>query len=100
MVEYGLPGDPLMREPIREAEPEALELHPDWKPVPHFTVREEPFGLLVCRLNWSVPVTLDAKPLIDAIDGKRSLTELHRQFGDNALEFVGYLYREGCLNFE
>lgn len=101
MVEYGLPGDPLMREPIREKAPEVLELHPDWKPIPNFTVRQEPFGYLVCRINWSVPVSPEAKPLLDALQhDKKTLAELHAQFGEAGLELIGQLYREGCLEFE
>jgi radical SAM protein with 4Fe4S-binding SPASM domain len=100
MVEYDWPSDPLMREPLRDAEPETLELHPDWKPVPHFTLREEPFGLLVCRVNWSVPVSFEAKPLLDTLHGEATLSALHAQFGDAGLELIGRLYQEGCVEFE
>ena len=99
-VEYGLEGDRLMKEPIRQAPAETIELNPDWKPVPYFTVREESFGYLLCRYDWSVPVTPDAKPFVDAINGEHTLAELQNQFGDEALDFIGHLYREGCIGFE
>ncbi|MCP4401612.1 MAG: SPASM domain-containing protein [bacterium] len=99
-IEYGLEGDRLMKEPIREAPVETIELGPAWKPVPHFTIRKEPFGYILCRVNWSVPVTHDAKPLVDAIDGEHTLAQLQHRFGDEALDFIGQLYREGCIGFE
>ncbi len=100
MIEYGLEGDRLMKEPIREAEVETLEFNPQWRPVPFFTVRPQPFGYLLARLNWSVPVTHDARPLIDAIDGYHTLSQLQEQFGDGTLEFLAHLYREDCIGFE
>lgn len=101
MVEYNWPGDPLMREPIREKEPDVLELNPNWKPVPHFTVRQEPFGFLVCRINWSVPVSHEAKSLLDALQHRqKTVAELHAEFGKPGLDLIGQLYHEGCLDFE
>ena len=100
MIEYDLPGDPLMKDPIRNPDAETLELSPDWKPVPHFSVREESFGLLLCRYNWSVPVSFETKALIESFDGEHSLLQIQQQFGDEALDFVGHLYREGCVGFE
>jgi radical SAM protein with 4Fe4S-binding SPASM domain len=99
-VEYGLEGDHLMKEPIQEVTPETLKLDPDWIPVPYFTVREEPFGYLLCRVNWSVPVSHTAKSIVDAINGQNTLGQLQRQFGDEAFHLVGYLYREDCIGFE
>ena len=62
-IEYGLQGDPLMKSPIQEPVHETVELHPDWKIIPNFTIREETFGYLLCRMNWAVPVSADAKPI-------------------------------------
>ncbi len=100
-VEYKLEGDRLMKAPIRAAPVETIEFGPTWKPIPHFTtIREESFGYILCRYNWSVPITHDARPIVDAIDGETTLAHLHRQFGDEALDFVGQLYREGFVGFE
>ena len=99
-IEYELVGDPLMQEPIHPTEPETLELDPAWKPIPFFSIRSEPFGYLLARYNWSIPVTHDAKALIEAINGQATLAQLHQQFGDEALDFIGQLYREGCVGFE
>lgn len=100
MVEYDLPGDPLMKAPIRAKEPEILELDPSWKPCPNFTLREQPFGLLLCRYNWSIPLTSDARPMLDALDGVHTLTDIQQQFGDEGLDFIGQLFREGFVEFE
>jgi len=92
--------DPLMKDPIREAGEETFMFDPEMRPVPCFRVREEPFGYLLCRYNWPVPVSCEAKPVLDAINGKNPLAQLQKQFGDEALDFVGHLYRERCVGFE
>jgi radical SAM protein with 4Fe4S-binding SPASM domain len=99
-IEYGLEGDRLMKAPIRIAPLETIEFDPNWKPPPYFTIRKEPFGYLLYRYDWSIPVTHDAKTIVDAINGEHSLAELQDQFGDEALDFIGHLYREGCIGFE
>ncbi len=99
-IEYGLEGDRLMKEPIREALAETLEFDPGWKPIPHFTIRKESFGYLLARVNWAIPITQDAKPIVDAIDGEHTLAHIQQQFGDDALDIVGQLYKEGCIGFE
>jgi radical SAM protein with 4Fe4S-binding SPASM domain len=99
-IEHGFKKDPLMKEPIREAKSETLVFDPDWKPVPCFSVREEPFGYLVARYNWSIPVTHDAKPILEALNGENTLADLEAKFGDGALEFIGQLYEEKCIDFE
>ena len=100
MVEYGLERDPLMREPLQQAPVQSLSLDPDWTAIPHFTLRQEPFGYLVCRVNWALPVSFAAKPLLDALNGEPTVAELHEEFGEDGLNLVGHLYREGCLEFE
>ena len=98
-VEYGLEQDRLMGEPIRDLPPDVFEFHPGWKPRPLYTLREEAFGYLLCRMNWTVPLSRDAKPLLDAFDGQHTLAEIGQAFGEDALTLVGHLYREGCLEF-
>lgn len=99
-IEHNLQKDFLMTKPIQRAKPAKVVLADDWKPIPYFRVREERFGYLVARYNWSVPVTSDAKPILDAIDGENTLAELHERFGDSAMEFIGQLYEEKCIGFE
>lgn len=99
-IEHGLETDPLMKTPIRESAPETIVFDPELKPVPYYTLREEPFGYLIARYNWSVPVSPEAKPILDAINGKNTLAEIEKQFGGEGLNFVGYLYQEKCIGFE
>ena len=88
-----------MTYPICEAEPESVQFDPSWKPVARFRIREEPFGYLVTRYNWSLPVASEAKPVLDAVNGENSLAEIQERFGDEALELIGRLYQEDCLAF-
>ena len=99
-LEQGRAQDPLMTGPIRETEPTTIQLDPSWKPVARFRLREEPFGYLVTRYNWSVPVAFAAKPVLDAVNGKNTLVEIQDRFGDEALDLIGRLYQEDCLGFE
>ena len=89
-----------MKVPLQAPRHDELELDPQWKPLPYFTIRKEDFGYLLVRYNWSVPVSHDAKELIEAIDGETSLGQLLQRFGDEGLELIGHLYRQGCVEFE
>lgn len=99
-IEHGLPQDPLMKAPIREAREVVIELQPDMVPVPHFRLRKESFGYIVARYNWSIPVTAAAKPVLNAIDGQRTLFQIQEQFGENGLNLIGHLLKEGCIGFK
>ncbi|MCI5160806.1 MAG: radical SAM protein [Candidatus Electrothrix sp. AX5] len=99
-LEQGRAQDPLMTGPLREAEPETLHLDPTWKPIARFRIREESFGYLVTRYNWSIPIAFAAKPVLDAVNGKNTLAEIQEKFGDEALDLIGRLYQEDCLGFE
>ncbi len=98
--EQGFEKDRLMRNPIREADTESMSFDPDLKPIPRFSTRKEAFGYLLTRYNWSVPVSYEARPVIDAINGENTLRQIQSQFGDEALNFIGYLYQEGCIILE
>ena len=99
-LEQGVAQDPLMTGPIREAEPTTIQLDPTWRPIARFRLREESFGYLVTRYNWSVPFAFAAKPVLDAVNGKNTLVEIQDRFGDEALDLIGRLYQEDCLGFE
>lgn len=92
--------DRLMTEPVVKAEPETLTLDPDFKPVPNFRIRQEPFGYLLTRYNWSLPISPQAKPIIDAIDGGHTLAQIQEKFGDDALNFLGLLFQEHFIGFD
>ncbi len=97
-VELGFAQDPLMTGPIQENVP-AIQLDPAWRPVAEFRLREESFGYLVMRYNWSVPVDFTAKPVLDALDGQSTLAELLKKFGEQGLELIARLHQENCISF-
>ncbi len=99
-MEHGFDRDPLMKNPIRESEPDTVCLDPASKPIPAFRLRKEKFGYLVTRYNWSIPVSEDAKIILNAIDGGNTICEIHERFGDVALELIGLLYQQGCVAFD
>ena len=99
-IEHDLIGDRLMGEAILESEPDTFEFDPDWKVIPNFRLRERQGGYLLCRINWSIPIAHDAKPFIDALNGERTLGQLHERFGDNILELIGELYKQDFIDFE
>ena len=99
-LELGKKQDPLMTAPIRETEEGVIHLDSRWKPVARFRIREEAFGYLVTRYNWSVPVAVTARPVLDVMNGKNTLAEIQEQFGKEGLDLIGRLYHEGCVVFE
>lgn len=98
-LEQHLEHDPLMTGPIKKNAP-AIKLDPRWRPVAEFRLREESFGYLVMRYNWSVPVDFTAKPVLDALNGQSTLAELQDKFGEQGLELIARLYQENCISLE
>ncbi|MCI5134264.1 MAG: radical SAM protein [Candidatus Electrothrix sp. AW2] len=99
-LEQARKKDPLMTEPICDVKPKTVHLDPSWKPIARFRIREESFGYLVTRYNWSIPVAFTAKPILDAVNGKKTLADIQEQFGDEGLDLIGRLYQEDCLIFK
>jgi len=63
--------------------------------VDHFAMRPEPFGYVLVRGNRVAPVGHQAKPILDALDGRSTLRQIEERFGQKALDFVGSLYQKG-----
>lgn len=97
-IEYSLENDHLMREPIYQNLKDPIILDPQAKIFPNFKVKNERFGYLLTRYNWSVPVSSDAKPLIDEILNRPTISSFYAQYGDDALNLIIQLYKEGCVN--
>ena len=96
----GLDYDPLMRGPIiekRASPPEKYALYAGARPVSRFQIRPEPFGYVLVRHSRVVPVSVDAKPILDACNGSTTLTEIQERFGQSGLNLVGYLYKMGMV---
>ncbi len=92
--------DPLMKSPLREITHETIVFNPELKPVPCFNIREESFGCLLTRYNWSIPLSSEARQIVNAINRENTLAQLQKQFGEDASDFVGYLYRKGFVEFD
>ncbi len=100
---HGLEKDPLSGEPILERAqepPEEVALYERAYPIPHFDTRSEPFGYLLVRGNVAIPVARQAKPILDALDGRSTLRQIRERFGQEALNFVGTLYQKGVVTIE
>jgi len=100
---YGLEKDPLIGEPILERAQElheGLMLYGGAYPIPHFEIRSESFGYLLVRGNVAVPVARQAKLVLDALDGRSTLRQIGERFGQEALNFVGELYKKGIVEMK
>jgi radical SAM protein with 4Fe4S-binding SPASM domain len=96
----GLKQDPLMRQPVLEKEPSVLPrvtLRNSARPVGRFTMRAEPFGYVLVRGSQVTPVTQEAKPVLEACDGRTRLEDLGERFGQEALDFIATLYLRGMI---
>jgi hypothetical protein len=103
MILRGTKCDPLMRQPIldgQEHSSDELVLNQHSKPICRFAVRSEEFGYVLIRGARAVPVSHRAKPILDAFDGTTTLQEIQTVFGQEALDFVGSLYRRGFVGLK
>lgn len=94
--------DPLMGKPVltkSPKQPEELDICKGAYPLRHFTIRQEPFGYLLVRGNRVIPVAHRAKPVLDLLDGNTVMSRIESDFGQEALNFVGTLYKKGFIEF-
>ncbi|MCP4346923.1 MAG: radical SAM protein [Desulfobacterales bacterium] len=95
-----LKHDPLMKRPLTESKEthEKFVLYEGAKPMPAYTIRSEPFGYILLKENHVIPVSYDAKSILDMLDGTVTLKQIKQLFGQNGLEFIGHLYQEGMVD--
>jgi radical SAM protein with 4Fe4S-binding SPASM domain len=95
----GLDKDPLIGQPFPRAEGAQIEieLFEAARPLARFEARSESFGYVLVGGNSVIPVTHDAKPLLDALDGRVTLQQVQESFGEEGLSFVGSLYQRGLV---
>jgi len=99
-MQRGLEKDPLIKEPLRKEQPrpvKRLKLYQGAKPIAHFRVKTEQFGYLLVNRSAAIPISSQAKPILDALDGTLSLQEIKDRFGQEGLNFVGMLYTKGLV---
>jgi len=96
--------DPLMRRPLvqklKRDVPRKLTLYEKAVPSKNFKMRQEDFGFLLVNRSRILPVALTAGPLLASLDGTHSLRAIEQQFGQEGLNFVGLMYREGLVRFD
>jgi radical SAM protein with 4Fe4S-binding SPASM domain len=101
-LELGMEADPLAcpsAPPPTGRPPATVVLHPGWRPTGHFTSRSESWGLVLMRGNQLLPVRHEARPLLEALDGRLTVAELQARFGEAALSLVGALYERDMVTF-
>jgi radical SAM protein with 4Fe4S-binding SPASM domain len=99
-LEYGLSKDNLIRAPLSYKRTEPLMLNPDFIPIPYFNIRKQPFGFILTRYNWSIPILEEASSIIDSIQKRNDLATIRNRFGKKGLTLIGYLYKEGFIGFQ
>ncbi len=94
--------DPLIRQPIQDQsrQPVELTLYEKSRPKINCTVRAESFGYALVRGTRIVPVTAQARSVLDILDGRRTLQQIRDDLGQEALDFVGTLYQRGLISLE
>jgi radical SAM protein with 4Fe4S-binding SPASM domain len=94
-----LERDPLAGCPLPQADhpPREITLYEGARPVGAYQLRPEPFGYVLLRGQRFIPVTSEARPLLEALDGKSTLAQLQNRFGQEVLDFVGQLYIQGMV---
>jgi radical SAM protein with 4Fe4S-binding SPASM domain len=100
MIEVrNLERDPLATGPLPmiERPPRQVALFAGARPRALYTIRPEPFGYVLMRGQHFVPVTVQAKPILDTLDGQTTLSEIQSRFGQESLDFVGSLYLQGMV---
>jgi len=93
--------DPLVGAPLIQARPpERVRLHEGLRPVRQYRMRREDFGYVLMRGNRVAPVPFEDKPVLDACDGRTTLRQIERCFGQHGLGLVAALYQKGLLELE
>ncbi len=91
--------DPLRGEPLSKyaPPPEIHELPADARPCIDVRIRPEPFGYALLGQGHVVPVSAEARTVIDACDGSASFAELATYFGQAGVDLLGELWELGML---
>ncbi len=91
--------DPLRKEPLSNLStpPRVYRLPANARPHLVARIRPEPFGYALLGGGHVLPVTSEARPILEACDGERTFAELHALFGDPALELLGELWSLGMI---
>jgi AdoMet-dependent heme synthase len=89
--------DPLIRRPFQVEqlrEPVELALYEASRPLLNCTIRSESFGYVLVRGASIIPITFEAKAIVDQCDGLRTLKKIQQAEGQEAVNFVGTLFQQ------
>jgi AdoMet-dependent heme synthase len=94
-----LEKDPLMTKQIVSEPSEYMNgneviFYKTDRPTVHCEMRSEPFGYLLICGSLTLPVSHDAKMILDACDGTNTLMNIHSRFGQKGIDFVGALIEQ------
>jgi len=99
-MQLGIEKDPLIVKPILEKPDEPLTeltLYEGAHPISKFDIRPEEFGYVLIYGNRVVPVSHQAKVILDSLDGQTTLRQIEETYGRPGLSFVGSLYQQGLV---
>jgi radical SAM protein with 4Fe4S-binding SPASM domain len=98
-MEQGLEKDPLANVPLvaKGSPARRISLYEGLRPVGVYQLREEEFGLVLMRGNRIVPVPHEARPILDLCNGRTTLKQVGRRFGQPGLDLVGTLWQKEML---
>jgi radical SAM protein with 4Fe4S-binding SPASM domain len=100
----GASKDPLLDGPAclppgRPEKPPPVTLEENLRPRPLFKVRREPFGLALISRGRFLPVEAGAAHVLRKINGKTTLKDIKKDFGDEGLVFICRLAHKGFVEF-
>jgi radical SAM protein with 4Fe4S-binding SPASM domain len=90
---------PLRGEPISDYCPPAkvFEIPADVQPRADVRLRPEAFGYVLLGRGRVVPLSEEARPVIEACDGSATFAQLAARFGQSGLNLLGDLWAMGVL---
>lgn len=99
-LKNGRQQDPLIRDPLpidhhnKSAE---IEISKDASPVKCFKMRAEPFGYILVQNSHVIPVSREAKDILDMCNGNSKMHELYDLFGQDGINLVAKLHSQGMI---
>lgn len=102
MQEYDINKiDPLIRGPIHKIPPAKVVYLPEnGKPRAKYIARKEIWGYLLFYHQHSLPVSDDAKMLLDEINSQYTMSEIKSIYGMEMVELLAALFERGLIEFE
>lgn len=92
--------DPLIREPLLEPhEKRIIRLPGTHKPRARYQSRREQWGYLLFRQTKSLPVSFEAKEMLNNIDNTLTVSQIKSKYGMEMLQLLGALFEKNLIEF-